>query len=342
VIHRTSLCNGIVSYQLTCIFGRNRILYRQTKRYSRLEKGPHKTKVHPLLSEAWRLFLATNAIRFCPQRRSLASSTPYPPFTYSSCNFDYHHSTIAVFAIKMASRTVLRRSHLPNRQANITTKRLCSTNPTTSSGTSIPVPNTIATLPLWQRLGPLSRGFEAYSRSQRRRPYTTQFVSSLFIYFLGDLSAQNISGEDYDPLRTLRALVISAGSSIPSYKWFIFLGANFNYSSKLLSLSTKVLVNQLTFAPIFNSYFFGMQSFLSGDSFSEVWERIKRTVPISLVNSCKLWPAVTAFSFTFIGAQYRSIFAGFIAIGWQTYLSYLNMQAEEEVVQRGAGEAKGG
>jgi protein Mpv17 len=109
----------------------------------------------------------------------------------------------------------------------------------------------------------------------------------------------------------------------------MFLGNHFNYSSKLLSLTTKVTVNQLAFTPLFNSYFFGMQSFLSGDSLPAVWERIQRTVPTSFINSCKLWPAVTAFSFTFIDPQYRSIFAGFIAIGWQTYLSYLNRQAEE-------------
>lgn len=115
----------------------------------------------------------------------------------------------------------------------------------------------------------------------------------------------------------------------------MFLGNNFNYSSKILSLTTKVTVNQIAFAPLFNTYFFGMQSLLSGDSLPDVWERIKRTVPISLVNSCKLWPAVTAFSFTFIDAQYRSIFAGVVAIGWQTYLSYLNRRAEiEEAAQR--------
>ena len=49
-----------------------------------------------------------------------------------------------------------------------------------------------------------------------------------------------------------------------------------------------------------------------------------------MLNSLKVWPAVTAFNFTFIEAQYRSVFAGFIAIGWQTYLSYLNRTAEME------------
>jgi hypothetical protein len=123
----------------------------------------------------------------------------------------------------------------------------------------------------------------------------------------------------------------------------MFLGNNFNYSSKILSLATKVTVNQICFTPIFNTYFFAMQSLLSGDSLPEVWERIKRTVPISMLNSCKLWPAVTAFSFTFIDAQYRSIFAGFIAIGWQTYLSYLNRKAEvEEAAQKMLGAGKSG
>jgi len=91
---------------------------------------------------------------------------------------------------------------------------------------------------------------------------------------------------------------------------FIYLGLSFNYRSALLSLATKVLVNQILFTPIFNSYFFGMQSLLSGDGILGAWERIKKTVPVSFVNSCRLWPAVTAFSFTYVPAQYRSLFAG--------------------------------
>jgi protein Mpv17 len=114
------------------------------------------------------------------------------------------------------------------------------------------------------------------------------------------------------------------------WRRFLFLGNSFNYSSKVLSLSTKVVVNQACFTPINNSFFFGMQSFLSGDSLPEIWERIKRTVPVSMINSVKVWPAVTAFSFTFVDAQYRSVFAGVFAVGWQAYLSYLNRRAEVE------------
>ncbi|KAK1755435.1 hypothetical protein QBC47DRAFT_422696 [Echria macrotheca] len=198
----------------------------------------------------------------------------------------------------------------------------------------IPTPNNIPTLPFWQRLGPLTRAAEAYGRSQRKRPLTTQLCSSLVIYFASDLSAQHMGGQDYDPVRTVRSLLIGGIASIPSFKWFVWLSHSFNYTSRFLSLATKVVVNQICFTPIFNSYFFGMQAALAGENLDAIWERIKETVPVSFVNSCKLWPAVTAFSFAFIPLEYRSLFAGFIAVGWQTYLSYLNRLAEAKVVAK--------
>jgi len=96
----------------------------------------------------------------------------------------------------------------------------------------------------------------------------------------------------------------------------MYLNRSFNYPSRLLSLAAKVGVNQIVFTPIFNSYFFGMQSLLVGDTLVEVWERIKKTVPTSFVNSCKLWPVVTAFSFTYIQPQYRALFAGKMSGEW--------------------------
>ncbi|MCJ1257005.1 hypothetical protein MMC24_004830 [Lignoscripta atroalba] len=199
---------------------------------------------------------------------------------------------------------------------------------------TIPRPDIVPSVPLWQRLGLLSKAFKAYGKAQRENPYTTQVCSSLVIYFCGDLSAQNIGGEKYDLLRTGRNMVIGGICSIPAYKWFMYLGQSLNYSSKTLSLSAKVVVNQIVFTPIFNTYFFGMQSLLSGDGFAQAWERIKQTVPVSFVNSWKLWPAVTAFSFTYIDPQYRALFAGFIAIGWQSYLSWLNQRAATEQLAR--------
>jgi hypothetical protein len=110
---------------------------------------------------------------------------------------------------------------------------------------------------------------------------------------------------------------------------FLFLGNHFNYPSKVLSIFTKVVVQQICFTPIFNTYFFGMQAVLSGEQPSGVLRRITQAVPESIVNSLKLWPAVTAFSFAFIMPQYRFMFSGIFAVCWQTYLSYLNRREEK-------------
>jgi protein Mpv17 len=129
------------------------------------------------------------------------------------------------FAIKAAGRAALRRSHFTTRPTNFPKAHHTKTTPPTKPDTnpakesSIPVANTVASLPIWQRLGPLSTAFSAYARSQRKRPLTTQFYSALVIFCLGDLSAQSINGDEYDPARTLRALIIGAGAAIPSYKW---------------------------------------------------------------------------------------------------------------------------
>jgi protein Mpv17 len=96
----------------------------------------------------------------------------------------------------------------------------------------------------------------------------TQIISSLVIYFVGDMVAQSISepaptktvpkeemeeekgwvqewSDNRDWHRTGRSLVIGGLSSLPAYTWFLWLGNNFNYGSKILSLTTKVCQSPL-------------------------------------------------------------------------------------------------
>lgn len=125
-------------------------------------------------------------------------------------------------------------------------------------------PETANTIPgaNWLWLEPIYEPFRAYGRVQQRKPYMTQFISSLVIYFVGDLVAQSISepapkeavleeveekgwvqewSDNRDWHRTGRSIIIGGLSSIPAYRWFLWLGNNFNYGSKILSLTTKVI-----------------------------------------------------------------------------------------------------
>jgi hypothetical protein len=75
---------------------------------------------------------------------------------------------------------------------------------------------------LWyHRLGPVSKFFSWFHRMQLKRPYTVQLCTTLTTYLCGDLLAQDIGGELYDPNRTLRMLTIGAIAAIPGYKWYV-------------------------------------------------------------------------------------------------------------------------
>lgn len=135
-------------------------------------------------------------------------------------------------------------------------------------GQAAPATATAIPGPSWLWLEPVIEPFRAYGRVQQRKPYITQLISSLVIYFVGDLVAQSIAApegldvaeeevergwvqqwsEDRDWARTGRALLIGGISSIPSYKWFLWLSQNFNYSSKIVSLTTKVCLSS-SYAP---------------------------------------------------------------------------------------------
>ncbi|KAI9662596.1 MAG: hypothetical protein M1821_008763 [Bathelium mastoideum] len=109
-------------------------------------------------------------------------------------------------------------------------------------------------------------------------------------------------------------------------------------ANAIASLTNRVVTNQLVFTPFFLSYFFTAHALLTplvcaSPSLAalpgpgEVGAKLAETVPRGFVNSWKVWPAVTAISFTFVAPQYRAVFAGGVAIGWQTYLGLLNLRA---------------
>ncbi|KAI1369676.1 hypothetical protein F5Y08DRAFT_292635 [Xylaria arbuscula] len=274
----------------------------------------------------------SNLCRKSPQRQH-SSTTTTSPATPSSSNPKTTTSTNTVGSEPIAQKAEIH---------SAATARITQPGEAAKPEVPIPVPSIVPPPPFWQRLGPLTRATQAYGRAQRARPWLTQVASTLVVYLCADFGAQWIGqsssadgddaakaeGRKHDWARTARSLIIGGAAAIPGYTWFSFLSRSFNYSSKVLSIGIKVAVNQFFFTPLFNVYFFGAQALLSGDTPAEAWRRVCNTVPVSFINSCKLWPAVTAFNFAFVPFEYRSIFGGVIAVGWQTYLSFLNRRAE--------------
>lgn len=93
---------------------------------------------------------------------------------------------------------------------------LATATPTAATTTT---QHAVISRPLWQRLGPITRAGQAYGRSQKKRPYVTQTITSMFIFFFADLGAQSMNDDEYDPSRTVRNIIIGAGTAIPAYSW---------------------------------------------------------------------------------------------------------------------------
>lgn len=111
----------------------------------------------------------------------------------------------------------------------------------------------------------------------------------------------------------------------------MFLHRRFNFTSKLASLATKVLVQQAVYTPVFITYFFTMQSLLSGASVEQTFMRLKLALPTSIVNGWKVWSGVAIVSFKYIPPQFRSVFSGCVAVAWQSYLSWTNRNVERKL-----------
>ncbi|KAF7122289.1 hypothetical protein CNMCM5793_000246 [Aspergillus hiratsukae] len=107
-------------------------------------------------------------------------------------------------------------------------------------------------------------------------------------------------------------------ASIPSYEWFIFLHRQFNFTSKIASLLSKVVVQQAVYTPVFNTYLFTAQSLLSCASMEETLMDLKLALPTSIVNSINVWSGVAFVSFLWVPPQFRSVFSGCVAVCWQT------------------------
>ena len=222
-------------------------------------------------------------------------------------------------------------------------------------------------------MGNLGSPLAAYNRALKNRPYLTQFISSLIVYFLGDLSSQYVqryvsepagssqessttedaeagsskqSTASYDPYRSMRALVIGGTMAIPSYLWFLRLSALWPNLPHLPGVLLKTGLNMVTFGPVINSYFFTIHSLLSGEGgdtlqgkLEAAWTRVKNTVPRTLANGIFFWPAVTAFSLSYVPLRMRSLFMGGAGVCWQTYLGIVNAREARKTKEGMTGNA---
>jgi hypothetical protein len=112
---------------------------------------------------------------------------------------------------------------------------------------------------------------------------------------------------------------------------FIFVSSRVNVRFGVSNIIDAVLTATLRTAitccivtPSMSTYFFSMNSILSGSSVARTWEHLEKTLPQSLKWTFRYWPVVNAINFSVVPVQLRGVFQAFAGLVWQTYLAWLN------------------
>ena len=97
--------------------------------------------------------------------------------------------------------------------------------------------------------------------------------------------------------------------------------------SSITTIAGKVAADQLLFAPIFLAGFFVVQGVLGERSIEGVNKGValcENKLWEALLTNWKIWPIATMINLTYVPMQYRVLFANFIGLFWNMYLSYVS------------------
>ncbi|XP_042369477.1 mpv17-like protein 2 [Plectropomus leopardus] len=162
---------------------------------------------------------------------------------------------------------------------------------------------------------------------QGRALLLTNTLSGGVMLGLGDIMQQ--SWEIYkkpdrvrDWRRTGKMFTFGCSMGPVQHYWYIWLDRLF-VGNGLKTAGKKVLVDALVGAPITGLCFFMGISLMEGHTLSEGWKEFKDKFWEFYMAKCSVWPAAQMLNFYFLSPKFRVVFINSVALGWDTYLSYL-------------------
>jgi len=178
-------------------------------------------------------------------------------------------------------------------------------------------------------LGAFQRFWQAYSKMLDERPIFTKSMTSLVGFALGDILAQVISRNPYNLLRTLRMTLFGILMDGPvGHLWYATLDKNvFPEAPKSnKAVVSKMLLDQLAWAPFFSCIFFGFMCCLEGRPQHTIYSIQKKLIPVLLANYA-VWPIAHLINFKFIPSSQRILYINACQVLWSSYLSACQARA---------------
>ncbi|KAI0562220.1 hypothetical protein FGB62_64g150 [Gracilaria domingensis] len=173
-----------------------------------------------------------------------------------------------------------------------------------------------------------------YMRAMSRNPVLTKAITTSLIAFLGDVLAQKFSQMAnkeflWDMRRTLAITVWGFCFMGPTlHYWFSTLDKL--YTNKY-SVISKLITDQLLFAPFFNSAFMMGVGTLEGHSLKEVSDTVKTKLWSAMKANWMLWPAAQFINFSFVPKHLQVVYVNCVALVWNVIFMYISHSNDEAI-----------
>ncbi|ORZ15200.1 hypothetical protein BCR42DRAFT_376287 [Absidia repens] len=176
---------------------------------------------------------------------------------------------------------------------------------------------------------------QKYQAQLTERPIRTFAIQSGTMQLIGDGITQQViekRGKAHDPWRSLRMLTYGACIGGPVVgTWFGIINRVVTVKHWFGAALTRTAMDQVLFTPVILGCFMGGISLLERRSMDEIHEKFQTSYVQGLTNAYRFWPFANLFVFSVVPMMYRPLVNSTFAIGWNSYLSYLNQATNQQL-----------
>nr|CDS27931.1 protein Mpv17 [Hymenolepis microstoma] len=177
----------------------------------------------------------------------------------------------------------------------------------------------------------LMKLYYGYSNLLLKYPVSTQAISTGIIMGGGDIIAQKIvERRKWDVSRTLKFSGIGVFVIGPTLNfWYAFLDRFYKGQGAVRTLK-MVVTDQAVMAPMLVGSIIGLTGFTRNWSMEEAKRGLSASYVSALRTNWMVWFPTQFINFTFVPVHFRLFVVNFVALFWNSFLSYVSQQKKTE------------